>query len=79
AGFDQTHIGKMPRFQPKVNLVIEGDGEKLFSQEYSWDAPAEQLNIDLSNVRELVIRVESLGVAKGILEHFALGDAQVIK
>lgn len=79
AGFDQTHIGKMPRFQPKVNLVVEGDGENLFSQEFAWDDSAEQLNIDLSNVRELVIRVESLGVAKGILEHFALGDAQVIK
>lgn len=79
AGFDQTHIGRMPRFQPKVKLVVEGDGEELFSREFSWDDPASQLNIDLSNVRELIIRVESLGVAQGILEHFALGDAQVIK
>ncbi len=79
AGFDQTHVGKMPRFNPKVKLVFEGDSEELYAKEFSWDTPPEKINLNLSNVRELIIRVESLGVGKGILEHFALGDAQVIK
>lgn len=79
AGFDQTHIGRMPRFDPKVKLIIEADSEQLYVKEFSWKTPAEKLNLDLSNVRELVIRVESLGDAKGILEHFALADAQLIK
>lgn len=79
AGFDQTHIGNMPRFNPKVKLTITGDNEQLYTQEFAWNDSPARLNLDLSNVRELVIRVESLGVGKGILEHFALGDAQLIK
>lgn len=79
AGFDQTHIGRMPRFNPRIKLVIEGDGSELFAQEFSWEDPPAKLNLNLKNVRELIVRVDSLGVGKGILEHFALGDAQVIK
>lgn len=79
AGFDQTHINRMPRVKPKVKLIVEGDGETLFEQEFDWNDPPAKLNINLSNVRELQIRVASLGAGQGILEHFALGDAQVIK
>ena len=79
AGFDQTHVANMPRFDPRVKLVILGDGEELFSREFGWDDTPQKVNLDLSNVREMQIRVESLGAGKGILEHFALGDAQVIK
>lgn len=79
AGFDQTHIGKMPRFNPKVKLVILGDGEELYAREFLWSDSPEKVKLDMSNVRELIIRVESLGIGKGILEHFALGDAQVIQ
>lgn len=78
-GFDGTHQQNMPRFEPKVRLVIQGDNETLYSREFAWNDPAEKLNLDLGNVRELVIRVESLGAGKGILEHFALGEAQLIK
>lgn len=79
AGFDQTHIGNMPRINPKVKLVITGDGEELYAQEFLWSDSPEKVKLDLSNVRELIIRIESLGIGKGILEHFALGDAQVIQ
>ncbi len=79
AGFDQTHIGNMPRINPKVKLVVLGDGEELYSREFLWSDSPEKVKLDMSNVRELIVRVESLGVGKGILEHFALGDAQVIQ
>ena len=79
AGFDLTFVQNMPTFDPRVRLVILGDQRELFSQEFGWrDAPV-PLIIELSDVREFVIRVESLGTAEGILEHFALGDAQVIR
>ncbi len=79
AGFDQTHVGNMPRIKPKVKLVILGDGEELYAREFLWSDSPEKVKLDMSKVRELIIRVESLGVGKGILEHFALGDAQVIQ
>ncbi|MEW4490456.1 NPCBM/NEW2 domain-containing protein [Thalassoglobus sp. JC818] len=79
AGFDLNHAGNMPRFDPKVKLVIEGDGSQLYEHAFNWDDPPEKVRVDLQGVRELVIRVESNGSAQGILEHFALGDAQVIK
>lgn len=79
AGFEQTYRENMPRFDPRVKLVIEADGEERLSQEFGWNDPAEKLNLEISDVRELIIRVESLGAGRGILEHFALGDAQLIK
>lgn len=79
AGFDLTHASRMPRFDPRVKLVILGDERELYAREFGWNDTPEELDVDLSDVRELVIRVESLGSGFGILEHFALGDAQVIR
>ena len=79
AGFDLTHVTRMPRFNPQVRLVLQGDGKELYAKSFLWNAPPEQLDIDLTDVRELIVRIESEGVAQGILEHFALGDAQVIQ
>lgn len=79
AGFDLTHVTRMPRFQPRVRLVISGDGKELFSREFLWSDAPQPLEVDLSDVRELVIRIDPLGASSGILEHFALGDAQVIQ
>ena len=79
AGFDQTYVNNMSRFDPKVRLSITGDEKELFAQDFVWNDPSVDVQVDLSGVRELVIRVEPLGKFKGILEHFALGDAQVIK
>jgi len=78
-GFELTHASRMPRFEPRVRLVITGDGRDLLRQEFSWNDPARPIDVDLKDVRELSIKVESLGVSQGVLEHFALGDAQVIQ
>lgn len=79
AGFDLTHVTRMPRFNPRVRLVILGDGKELYSKEFLWNDPPEALDIDLKDVRELTVRVDTAGSGQGILEHFALGDAQVIQ
>lgn len=79
AGFDLTHIARMPRFNPQVKLVVMGDGKELYSKEFHWNDSPDQLDLNLTDVRELTIRVDSAGSAQGILEHFALGDAQVIQ
>jgi len=79
AGFDLTHVTRMPRFNPSVRLVLLGDGKELYSKEFRWNDPPEQLDVSLADVRELTIRVDTAGSGQGILEHFALGDAQVIQ
>ncbi|WP_437227614.1 NPCBM/NEW2 domain-containing protein [Planctomicrobium sp. SH661] len=79
AGFDLTHVTRMPRFDPSVRLVVLGDGQELYSKQFRWNDPPEQLDLKLTDVRELTIRIDSAGSAQGILEHFALGDAQVIQ
>lgn len=79
AGFDITHITRMPRFDPRVRLVLSGDNRELYSQEFGWNDPPAEIDVDLSDVRDLIVRVESLGGHGGILEHFALGNAQLIQ
>ncbi|WP_437187523.1 NPCBM/NEW2 domain-containing protein [Planctomicrobium sp. SH668] len=79
AGFELSHVSRMPRFDPRVKLVILGDNSELYAKEFGWNDAPEKLVLDLKDVRELTIRVESMGAAQGILEHFALGDAQVIQ
>ncbi len=79
AGFELTHPQRMTQFNPKVKLVIIGDGKELYAKEFDWQESPAELLVDLTDIRELVIRVDSLGEAQGILEHFALGDATVIK
>jgi hypothetical protein len=79
AGFELTHVARMPRFDPHVRLIVTGDGQDLYQREFAWNDPPQQLDVNLTDVRELTIRVESAGGGQGILEHFALGDAQVIQ
>jgi hypothetical protein len=79
AGFETTYVARMPRFDPHVKLIISGDGQDLYQREFAWNDASQPLDVNLTDVRELVIRVESAGARQGILEHFALGDAQVIK
>lgn len=79
AGFDLTHVTRMPRFNPRVRLVMTGDGKELYNKEFAWNDAPEPLDVSLADVRELTIRVDSAGSGQGILEHFALGDAQVIQ
>lgn len=79
AGFELSHVAEMPRFEPRVRLVIAGDGKEIYSHEFSWNDAPQPLELAVGDVRDLVIRVESLGKSRGILEHFALGDAQLIQ
>ncbi len=79
AGFELTHVTQMPRFEPKVRLVILGDGKELFSKEFAWDDPSVPVDLEIADIRDLSIQIESLGASQGILEHFGLGDAQVIR
>ncbi|HWL07310.1 MAG TPA: NPCBM/NEW2 domain-containing protein [Planctomicrobium sp.] len=79
AGFELTHVTRMPRFNPKVTLIVSGDGRELYRKEFIWNEPPVPIEVDLTDIRDLSIRVESNGAAKGILEHFALGDAQILQ
>ena len=79
AGFDLTHVTRMPQFEPRVALRIVGDGKELYQKEFSWNDEPQPLEVDVTDVRELVIEVRSLGGRQGILEHFALADAQLIQ
>ncbi|WP_437192190.1 NPCBM/NEW2 domain-containing protein [Planctomicrobium sp. SH527] len=79
AGFELTHVTQMPRFEPKVRLVILGDGKELLSKEFAWDDAPVPVDLDIADVRDLSIQIDSLGASQGILEHFGLGDAQVIR
>jgi hypothetical protein len=79
AGFELTEQANMPRFDPQVELIIEADGEVIHQQLYRWDTPPAQLDLDLRNARELVLKVVSRGAQPGILDFFALGDAKLLK
>jgi hypothetical protein len=79
AGFELSDQDRMPKFDPKVKVVIEGDGRELYAKEFGWQDAPEVLDIDVTDVRELTVRVVSQGRYKGILERFALGNAKLVK
>lgn len=78
-GFDLTHVTSMPRINPRLRLVIQGDGKQLLSQEFNWNDPPSSIDVNVKDVRELVVQVQSLGKVPGVLEHFAFGDPQLLK
>lgn len=79
AGFELTDRDRMPKFDPQVRLVIEGDGKELYSRSLNWRDKPEELDLDVTGVRDLTVRVISEGKFHGILERVALGDARLIK
>jgi hypothetical protein len=70
---------ELPRIAPKVKVVFSGDGKTIESREIAWDDEPKAIELDVSGVRELEVRVESPRGTPGILEHLVLGEARVIK
>lgn len=79
AGFELTYIEKMPKFDPQVQFIVESDGKPLIDESIRWNDPPKKLDLDLSDTRELVIKVISKSAHPGVLEFFALGDARLLK
>ncbi|QDT54895.1 NPCBM/NEW2 domain protein [Caulifigura coniformis] len=70
---------ELPRIAPRVKVIISGDGKPLDTREVAWNDPPTPLELDVSGIRELEIRVESAREIPGILEHLVLGEARVIQ
>lgn len=79
AGFELTHMDRMPDYAPQVDFVVEGDGKELYRKTFHWNDPPETLDLDLTDVRELVLKVVSGSRQPGVLEFFALGEARLLK
>ncbi|MCA9081657.1 MAG: NPCBM/NEW2 domain-containing protein [Planctomycetaceae bacterium] len=79
AGFELTHVERMPSYNPQVEFVVEGDGRELFRRSFQWNDEPVPLDLDLTDVRELVFKVVSQSKQPGVLEFFALGDARLLK
>ena len=67
-----------------VRLVISGDGKPLFDDVIQWSEPALDLDLDVTGVRDLELRVERLPEAVqsnifGIQEHLDLGDIRLVR
>ena len=67
-----------------VRLAITGDGSELFNDVIKYQDEARQLDLDVSGVRDLEIRVERLPEAIetnifGIQEHLDLGKTRLIR
>jgi hypothetical protein len=67
------------RYTPSVKVTISGDGKVLSEADVAWDDEPRNLDLDVSGVRDLEIRVQSPQQTPGILEHLDIGDARVIK
>jgi hypothetical protein len=68
----------------QVRLVVSGDGKTLFDELIAWSQPARELDLDVSGIRDLEIRVESPADARstnifGIQEHLDLGNVRLIR
>jgi hypothetical protein len=70
---------ELSRVAPEVKLTITGDGKPLFEAQVAWNDAPLPLDLDVSGVRDLEIRVDSLQETPGILEHLDLGDARLIR
>lgn len=79
AGMDHNVAG-----DKSVRLVILGDGKPLLDRTIAWSEPAEELDLDVSGVRDLEIRVERLPEIAaqdifGMREHLDLGNIRLIR
>lgn len=70
---------ELPRAAPEVSVTISGDGKPLFEGQVLWSDEPKPLDLDVTGVRELEVRVTPGHTAPGTLEHLDLGDARVIK
>ncbi len=65
--------------EPRVNLVITGDGQPLFQETIAWNEPARELEIDVAGVRIIEIQVLQTEPTLGSCEHLGLGEARLVK
>lgn len=63
----------------EVTVAILGDGKSLFEERVAWNDAPRQLDLDVSGVRDLEIRVTPAGESPGALEHLDLAEARVIQ
>ncbi len=77
-GLDSSST-ELPRIAPRVKVQFLADGQPLETREIAWDHPPAPLELDVTGVRELEVRVEPQREIPGVLEHFVLGEARVIK
>ncbi|MCA9073786.1 MAG: NPCBM/NEW2 domain-containing protein [Planctomycetaceae bacterium] len=63
---------------PQLGLVIRGDGRVLYEQDVKRTDEVRELDLDVSDVRELEIEVTSTD-PNGICEHLDLVEARLIK
>ncbi|MEZ5941026.1 MAG: NPCBM/NEW2 domain-containing protein [Planctomycetaceae bacterium] len=78
-GFELTHVERMPKYNPKLEFVVLADGKELLRRDVKWDDVPQPLDLDISDTRELVIKLVSKSDQPGVLEFFAIGDARLIK
>lgn len=67
-----------------VRLVVSGDGRPLFNEVIEYAQPAREIDLDVTGVRDLEIRVERLpeSLAQnlfGVQEHLDLGHIRLIR
>jgi hypothetical protein len=70
---------ELPRIAPKVRVVFNGDGKAIETREVAWNDAPTPIEVDVTGVRELEVRVEPLRETPGVLEHLILGEARVIQ
>ncbi len=67
------------RFEPVVLVRILADGKPLWEQSVRWDAAPVSLDLDVSDVRTLMIVTSTEDGKIGPLRHVDLADAKLIK
>jgi hypothetical protein len=70
---------ELAKIAPRVHLTISGDGKPLFEGDITWSDDAKPLDLDVSGVRDVEIKVASPEGTPGILEHLDFADARVVK
>jgi len=77
AGIDDSVRGQNKH--ENVQLVISGDGKKLFDQEVKATDPPRPIDLDVAGVRDLEILVDFGSDMRDIADHLDLADAKLLK
>ncbi|MBL8848481.1 MAG: NPCBM/NEW2 domain-containing protein [Planctomycetaceae bacterium] len=79
AGVDRSASG-CARVNPTIAATFIGDGRVLLQSQFGWDGDPLPLDLDVSGVRDLEIRIEPASADTiGACEHLVLADARVVK
>ena len=79
AGVDRSASG-CARVNPTISATVVGDGRVLFESKFNWDGDPQNLDLDVTGVRDLEIRIEPASADTiGACEHLVLADARVVK